>query len=136
MLDLLVSLEYMLEVVVNYAIFLFTLVGVLIMIWTGVTAVWNFLKKDTHMGLKLAEGMALALQFKLGAEILRTVVIREPKELIIVGGIIVMRMALTLLIHWEIKKNKGEDIFIMEEAKQKRELKKEKKREKDMSSEG
>lgn len=136
MLDLLVSLEYILEVVVNYTIFLFTLVGVLIMLWTGVTAVWNFLRKDPHMGLKLAEGMAMALQFKLGAEILRTVIIREPKELIIVGGIIVMRMALTLLIHWEIRKNKEEDIFTMEEAKQKKELKKEMKKERDVPPEG
>lgn len=136
MLDLLVSLEYILEVVVNYTIFLFTLVGVLIMLWTGVMAVWNFLRKDSHMGLKLAEGMAMALQFKLGAEILRTVIIREPKELIIVGGIIVMRMALTLLIHWEIRKNKEEDIFTMEEAKQKKELKKEMKKERDVPPEG
>lgn len=131
MLDLLISLEYILEIVVNYTIFMFTWIGVLIMIWTGVRGIWNFLRKDSNMGLKLAEGMAMALQFKLGAEILRTVIIREPKDLILVGGIIIMRMALTLLIHWEIQKNKEEYSFEIEEAKHKKEQEKQ-----NMTSEG
>ena len=37
------------------------------------------------------------------SEILRTVVVREWKEIGIVAGIIVLRAALTFLIHWEIK---------------------------------
>ena len=43
------------------------------------------------------------LEFKLGSEILRTVVVRDWKEIGIVGGIIALRAALTFLIHWEIK---------------------------------
>ncbi|MGL4282539.1 DUF1622 domain-containing protein [Eubacterium aggregans] len=43
------------------------------------------------------------MEFKLDAEILHTVVVREWPELIIVGGIILLRAALTFLIHWEIK---------------------------------
>ena len=50
----------------------------------------------------------MALQFKLGGEILRTVVIREVSEILLVGGIIVLRIALTILIHWEIKNSKNE----------------------------
>ena len=55
------------------------------------------------MRLGLAEGIALALEFKLGGEVLRTAVVRTPSELIILGAIILLRGALTFLIHWEIK---------------------------------
>ena len=48
-------------------------------------------------------GIALALEFKMGGEVLRTVVVREWAELGILGAIIVLRGALTFLIHWEIK---------------------------------
>ena len=41
--------------------------------------------------------------FKMGSEILRTVVVREWKEIGIVAGIIALRAALTFLLHWEIK---------------------------------
>ena len=47
--------------------------------------------------------MAMGLEFKMGSEILRTVVVREWKEIGLVAGIIALRAALTFLIHWEIK---------------------------------
>lgn len=100
-------LHHVLEIVVEYAIFMFEIVGVLILIWAGIKGIYNLLKKDPEAGLKLAEGMAMALQFKLGGEILRTVVIREVSEILLVGGIIVLRVALTILIHWEIKNGKA-----------------------------
>ena len=45
----------------------------------------------------------MALSFKLGGEILRTVVVRDMSEIMQVGAIIILRAALTFLIHWEIK---------------------------------
>ena len=53
--------------------------------------------------LELAEGIALALEFKMGGELLRTVVVREWNELLILGSVILLRAALTFLIQWEIK---------------------------------
>lgn len=100
-------LHHLLEIVVEYAIFMFEIVGVLILIWTGIKGIYNYLKRNPNTGLELAEGMAMALQFKLGGEILRTVVIREISEILLVGGIIVLRVALTVLIHWEIKNGKS-----------------------------
>ena len=54
------------------------------------------------MRLDLAEGIALALEFKIGGELLRTVVVRQLSELLILGAVILLRAALTFLIHWEI----------------------------------
>ena len=50
-----------------------------------------------------AQGIALSLEFKLGSEVLRTVVVRDWSELGILGAVIALRGALTFLIHWEIK---------------------------------
>ncbi|MGI6574377.1 MAG: DUF1622 domain-containing protein [bacterium] len=38
----------------------------------------------------------------MGAEILRTVVVRTIDEIIVLGAIIALRGILNLLIHWEI----------------------------------
>ena len=50
----------------------------------------------------------MGLEFKLGSEILRTVIVREWKEIAIVAGIIALRATLTFLIHWEIKEEEKE----------------------------
>ena len=61
-------------------------------------------KRDNrHLRLKLAEGIALSLEFKMGSEVLRTVVVRDWEELGILGAVILLRGLLTFLIHWEIK---------------------------------
>ena len=81
----------------------FELVGVVIIILSGVQGFVNYVRKDPKVRLQLAQGMAMGLEFKLGSEILRTVVVRELSEVALVAAIIAVRAALTFLIHWEIK---------------------------------
>ena len=49
------------------------------------------LLSDEDTRITLAKGLAMGLEFKLGSEILRTVVVREWKEISIVSGIILLR---------------------------------------------
>ena len=51
--------------------------------------------------------LAVGLEFKLCSEILKTVIVRDWKEIVTVAGIIGLRAALTFLIHWEIKEEKN-----------------------------
>ena len=74
----------------------------------GVRGVVNYVRRDPMVRLNLAKGMALCLEFKLGSEILRTVVVRDLSEIAIVGAIIALRAALTFLLHWEIKNEEAE----------------------------
>ena len=69
----------------------------------GVKGFIQYVRKDPSVRLQLAQGMALGLEFKLGSEILRTVVVRELSEVALVAAIIAVRAALTFLIHWEIR---------------------------------
>ena len=89
--------------VVNLAIIIFEFMGVAVIIVAGLQGIFNYVRRDPMTRLKLAKGMAMGLEFKLGSEILRTVVVRELSEIAIVGAIILLRAALTFLIHWEIK---------------------------------
>lgn len=98
-----VQIENFFHIVVQIGILLLEFAGVAILLYTAVKCIIGLLRKDTHVRLKLAEGIALALEFKLGSEVLRTVIVREWNELAILGAIIALRGALTFLIHWEIK---------------------------------
>ena len=96
-------IEEIFEIFVQYSILFLELAGVLILIITAAKSLYGWFKKNEHVQLSLAKGIALALEFKLGGEVLRTVIVREKSELIILGAIILLRGALTFLIHWEIK---------------------------------
>ena len=91
------------DLVVEYLILLVEFVGIVILIYAVVSDVIGLIKRQPHTRLKLAEGIALALEFKMGGELLRTVIVREWNELLILGAIILLRAALTFLIQWEIK---------------------------------
>ena len=101
-------MEDLLDVLVSNAIHLFELVGVIVLIVAGIRGVVNYIRHDPMVRLNLAKGMALCLEFKLGSEIHRTVIVRDLKEIAIVGAIIALRAALTFLLHWEIKNEEAE----------------------------
>ena len=91
------------DIIVNYLILVVEFIGIVILMYAIVSAVIGLCKRQSHTRLKLAEGIALALEFKMGGELLRTVIVREWNELLILGAIILLRAALTFLIQWEIK---------------------------------
>ena len=96
-------LQDVLTFITDVAILLFELIGVCIIVVSGVVGIVNYLRRDPFTRLNLGKGLAMGLEFKLGSEILRTVVLRDLGEIMIVGSIILLRAALTFLIHWEIK---------------------------------
>lgn len=59
-------------------------------------------KKPFHVATDLGKALSLALEFKMGAEIIKTVVIHNLEELAILGIVIVIRALLAFIIHWEI----------------------------------
>ena len=103
------SLHTLLELIVDNAITLFEFVGVFIIIVSGIRGIWDYIKRNPQIRLNLATGMALGLEFKLGSEILRTVIIRDFSEIATVAAIFALRAALTFLIHWEIKAEKADE---------------------------
>lgn len=77
----------------------------------------SFIKKKRYpIKIELANALALGLEFKMGAEILKTVLIHEMSEIYVLGAIILLRAILTLLIHFEIKAELKHGIVEKEEA--------------------
>ncbi|MDR2357090.1 MAG: DUF1622 domain-containing protein [Oscillospiraceae bacterium] len=100
---MLAEIEKIFQIIVEAGIMLLEFVGVAILVVTAVKCVVSLLRHGGYIRLRLAEGIALALEFKLGAEVLRTVIVRMWDEMLILGAVIALRGALTFLIHWEIK---------------------------------
>ena len=97
------NVEHVFFVLAQVGVTLLESFGVAVLLIASVKALIGFFRKDAHVRLSLAQGIALGLEFKLGGEVLRTTVVRDWSELGILGAIILLRGALTLLIHWEIK---------------------------------
>ena len=101
--EVLEILQNVLEYIVEAGILIFEYIGVGIIIWTSLISLTKYVRRKPDTRIYLAKGLAMGLEFKLGSEILRTVIVREWKEIAIVAGIIALRATLTFLIHWEIK---------------------------------
>ena len=97
------NIHHIFTLVVQYCVLVIELIGVAILMWTVIKSIINVIKKKKHIRLELAEGIALALEFKIGGELLNTVIVRDWQELLILGAIVLIRAALTFLIQWEIK---------------------------------
>ena len=109
-------IDQVLVYIVEISTIILELFGICILVYNAVKCFYGWLRHRSGIRLELAEGIALALEFKMGGEVLRTVVVREWSELKILGAIIVLRGALTFLIHWEIQTE--------EKSMEKKELKK------------
>jgi uncharacterized membrane protein len=66
-------------------------------------------KQPINIMIELGRSLALALEFKMGAEIVNTVIVRDLAELAILAVVIALRTILALLIHWEIKNERRDE---------------------------
>lgn len=84
------------------------LVGIVIIVAGSVKAVGMMLRRFRGEGSvsvvnRLGRSLSLALEFKMGAEIVNTVIVRELNELGILAVVILIRALLAFIIHWEMK---------------------------------
>lgn len=100
---------------ITLIIHLIELMGVVILVIGAVRGFFCYFSgRSSNIRLDLAESMALGLEFKLGGEILRTVIARDWNEILTVGAIILLRAALNFLIHWEISHIEHDEQVIQE----------------------
>ena len=94
----------------HYIIPICEIMGISVVVISTIAAFWHYLhsliKKDQYdIKFALANGLALSLEFKMAAEILKTVIVRDFKELAVLAIVIALRALLSLLIHFEMKKH-------------------------------
>ena len=91
------------EYVIKFAVIVIEIISAGIICFTIIRSLIRLFRKTENVGLEVSDGIALALEFKLGSEVLRTLIVRDIKELLILGSIIVLMAALSIFIQWEIK---------------------------------
>jgi len=96
------ALEQNFEHLVRFCILLIELAGIAVIVISMVRGFIGFIRKDPHTRISLAQGIMLGLEFKIGSEVLRSVIVTTWNELGTLAAIILLRSLLTLLLHWEI----------------------------------
>ena len=96
-------LEHNFENLVRFCILLIELAGIAVIVISMVRGFIGYLKKNEHTRIQLAQGIMLGLEFKIGSEVLRSVIVTNWEELGKLAAIILLRSLLTLLLHWEIQ---------------------------------
>ena len=102
-------LENALITITQYGILLLEFAGVGIILGTAIRCMICGIKHNGIVPLMLGKGIALALEFMLASEVLRTVTSADVKTLGLVGITVVLRAAMTVLIHWESRNEKKEE---------------------------
>lgn len=97
-------------------------IGIIIIIVGSFRALVRLLKcviekKSFHVVIDLGKALSLALEFKMGAEIIKTVIIHNLEELAILGIVILIRALLAFIIHWEIRMEERSEPKISDDRK-------------------
>lgn len=100
-------MENTIESLVHYVAYAMEIVGIIIIIISGIKALYIFIKdgfkfNNMHVSLTIAEGLSMSLGFLLAAEIVLSILIKTVPNLIVLVGIAALRVGLTFVLHWEI----------------------------------
>lgn len=87
---------------VEFAVIAFELIALILLVIDGFKGIMHVIKHDEDISLDLLKGFSEGLTFLLGAEILKTVVLGDHMDLLMVAGVTLVRVILSVLIHWEM----------------------------------
>lgn len=104
-------LEHLINSFLPTVIHTLEIMGIIIITIASIKAFYNYMRslftaENYSVKYELGNALATGLEFKLGAEILKTVLIRNIEEIWILAAIILLRALLAFIIHMEIKAEK------------------------------
>lgn len=110
----LTNYEHILHNIAEVSALTLELIGVLIIIVGSGKSLFSLANglirhRAINIVIELGKTLALALEFKMGAEIIKTVIVHDLTELAVLGIVILIRALLAFLIHWEMKAEKKDN---------------------------
>lgn len=101
-------IDKFLQSVIPYITSTLEFIGVLIITIESIRAISKFFAnkfnfQDDRVGVSFAQAMSLSLEFKLAAEIIKTVIIRDLDEFAILAAVAILRVVIAIVLHWELK---------------------------------
>lgn len=97
------EIEQYFAIFVRACILCIEMAGIAIIVISMVRGFIGYLRKDDSIRIELAKGIMLGLEFKVGSEVLRSVIVSGWSELGTLAAVILLRSLLTFLLHWEIR---------------------------------
>ena len=119
------TLEHLTEMMVTHIARGLELIGVIIVAIGAAKALFKLVRTkydlyDSKIRIDFAKALTFSLEFKLASELLKTVVIRTWNEVLILSAVVLLRVVMTLIIHWEMENEEKKDK--MEKARAERKL--------------
>ena len=96
--------ENVLDVVIHYSVLILEIIGALVILYRVVRAVFFLLTGKSKLSrASITEGITTGLSFLLVSEVLKTIIDRDWTSIGMTCAILLMRAAISLLVHWESK---------------------------------
>ena len=95
--------------IVDDSIFVLEGIGVVILLVYAVRALVALFKNIHQCKRLLTEGITTALSFLLVGEVLKTIIAPDWKDIGMTCAILLMRAAVTVLLHWEHQQEEPEE---------------------------
>ncbi len=104
MTEILARADTLFHYLVESGILLLEFFGTVVLMITGIISMVKWLRRSPDVRTTISQGILLALAFKMGGEVLRTVIATETRELVSIFAIILLRGIVAAMIYWEIGK--------------------------------
>ena len=96
--------EHILDLIIHYGILILEFIGAALILYRSGRAVIGLFQCRTGLCHKsLTNGITTGLSFLLASEVLKTIVDRDWTSIGMTGAILLMRAAISILVHWESK---------------------------------
>ena len=92
------------HLLVEWGILVLEFFGTVVLLVTAIVSMYKWLRRRPDVRTTISQGILLALAFKMGGEVLRTVIATETRELVSIFAIILLRGLVAAMIYWEITK--------------------------------
>ena len=96
--------EHVLDLIIHYSVLILEFIGAVLILYRCARAVINLFQCSAKLCHKsLTEGITTGLSFLLASEVLKTIIDRDWTSIGMTCAILLMRAAISILVHWESK---------------------------------
>ena len=101
-------LETILESILSWVVPLCEIVAIIVILISVGIAFFYYIRNlftpaSRDIKIDLMSGMSLGIEFAMAAEILKTLQKQDLEQLLLLGGVILIRVVLALMIHFELR---------------------------------
>ena len=98
------AVEHILDLIIHYSVLILEIIGAVLILYRAAHAVVSLMRGKEHLCHSyLTGGITTGLSFLLASEVLKTIIDRDWTSIGMTCAILLMRAAISVLIHWENK---------------------------------